>query len=63
MTKVLFLTNSLTGGGAERAMNIVANELVRLGFEVGLVPINQSKDDFVELNCPTFPLLRQWRGG
>jgi GalNAc-alpha-(1->4)-GalNAc-alpha-(1->3)-diNAcBac-PP-undecaprenol alpha-1,4-N-acetyl-D-galactosaminyltransferase len=63
MTKILFLTNSLTGGGAERAMNIVANELVRLGFEVGLVPINESKDDFVKLNCPVFPLLRKWQGG
>jgi GalNAc-alpha-(1->4)-GalNAc-alpha-(1->3)-diNAcBac-PP-undecaprenol alpha-1,4-N-acetyl-D-galactosaminyltransferase len=63
MTKLLFLTNSLTGGGAERAMNIVANELVRLGLEVGLVPINESKDDFVKLNCPVFPLLRKWQGG
>ncbi len=63
MQRILFLTNSLTGGGAERAMNLVANKLFELGFEVGLVPINESGEDYVKLECQVFPLHRQWKSG
>ena len=63
MPKVMFVTNSLTGGGAERAMNLAANELMNHGWAVSLVPINSGESDFVELTCPIFPLHRPWRSG
>ena len=61
--RILFVTNSLTGGGAERAMNLAANELFERKWPVAFTPINSSEPDFVELNCKVFPLNRQWRGG
>lgn len=59
----MVVTNSLTGGGAERAMNEVCNELNRRGWPVSLVPINSSPPDQVIPTCEVFPLERQWRGG
>ena len=58
----MVVTNSLTGGGAERSMNIVCNELTRRGWPIALVPINSSEADLVEPICEVFPLDRQWRG-
>ena len=63
MRRVLFVTNSLTGGGAERAMNLAANELFQRNWQIALVPINFGEPDYVHLECPTFPLNRVWRGG
>lgn len=57
------MTNSLTGGGAERSMNLVANELMNRGQSVALVPINAGLSDQVIPNCEVFPLDRKWRGG
>lgn len=62
MQRVMIVTNSLTGGGAERSMNIVSNELTRRGWSVALVPINSSEPDLVNPNCEIFALDRQWRG-
>jgi len=59
----MFVTNSLTGGGAERAMNLAANELVKHGWTVASVPINSGPPDFIQLSSITFPLHREWRGG
>lgn len=59
----MIVTSSLTGGGAERSMNILANELVRRRWEISLVPINSSEHDLIELDCKVFPLNRKWRGG
>jgi len=59
----MFVTNSLTGGGAERSMNLVSNELVRRSWPVALVPINAGEPDLVSLTCDVFPLNRQWRSG
>ena len=59
----MIVTNSLTGGGAERSMNLVCNELDRRGWEVSLVPINSSAEDQVIPICEIFPLRRQWKGG
>lgn len=59
----MIVTNSLTGGGAERSMNLVCNELGRRGWEVSLVPINSSAEDQVLPICEIFPLLRKWKGG
>ena len=58
----MIVTNSLTGGGAERSMNLVANELTARGLTVALVPINSGLADQVIPKCEVFPLERQWRG-
>jgi glycosyltransferase involved in cell wall biosynthesis len=59
----LIVTNSLTGGGAERSMNLVANQLSRQGWQVGLVPVNASVEDYIKPICEVFSLHRVWRGG
>lgn len=63
MSRVLIVTNSLTGGGAERSMNMLANELIHQGFIVGLVPINCGPEDQVRPLCELMPLDRTWPGG
>lgn len=59
----MIVTSSLTGGGAERSMNLLANELLRRGWEVSLVPINSSESDLIEPKCKVFPLNRRWPSG
>lgn len=54
--KVAIVTNSLTGGGAERAMNLAANALHEAGIEVLLIPINQGAQDLVKVIPKTLPL-------
>lgn len=51
MTRVAIITNSLTGGGAERSMNLLANELFYLGFDVTLIPVHLGEIDQVAINC------------
>ena len=62
MKRVMFVTNSLTGGGAERSMNLVVNELTKRGWPIALVPINSGPTDLVIPICEVFPLQRIWRG-
>jgi glycosyltransferase involved in cell wall biosynthesis len=62
MKRAMFVTNSLTGGGAERSMNIVVNELSKRGWPISLVPINSSEQDIVIPVCEVFQLRRNWRG-
>lgn len=62
MKKIMVVTNSLTGGGAERSMNLACNELTRRGWPVALVPINSGPSDQVIPSCEVFPLERKWRG-
>ncbi len=59
----MFVTNSLSGGGAERATNILVNALSDAGVEVALVAINNGLSDLVEPKCPVFELNRRWQGG
>jgi len=63
MMKVAFVTNSLTGGGAERSVNLVVNELTRRKLNISLIPINYSSVDLVTPNCPIIPLNREWNSG
>ncbi|TSA48147.1 MAG: hypothetical protein D4R50_01700, partial [Actinomycetales bacterium] len=58
----MVLTNSLTGGGAERSMNLVSNELFNRGWPIVLVPINRSDLDLITPLCEIFSLNREWRG-
>lgn len=62
MRRIMIVTNSLTGGGAERSMNLVGNELIMRGWPVALVPINSSEADLVTPTSAVFPLGRVWRG-
>lgn len=59
----MFITNSLSGGGAERATNILVNILNDAGLPVSLVVINESDGDLITPRCKVFELKRQWRGG
>lgn len=62
MKRVMFVTNSLTGGGAERSMNLVSNELTKRGWSIALIPINAGEADLVTPTCEVFPLNRHWQG-
>lgn len=59
----LFMTNSLSGGGAERAINIAVNELSKKEISVGLLVINDGPQDLYAPKVPTFELKRKWQGG
>lgn len=63
MRRVMIVTNSIAGGGAERSMNLVSSELTRRHWPVAMVPINSSEPDLITPTCEVFPLNRQWRGG
>ena len=62
MQRILVVTNCLTGGGAERSMNLLVNELHSRGITIALMPINKSSDDLVKPICEIFPLNRTWSG-
>ena len=59
----MFVTNSLTGGGAERATNILVNALTDAGAPVSLVTVNYSAADLIIPRCEVFELNRPWQGG
>ncbi len=61
--KVAIVTNSLTGGGAERAMNTLARELTKFSeLLVLLIPINSGPKDLIDPNCQVIEINRSWRG-
>jgi glycosyltransferase involved in cell wall biosynthesis len=57
------LTNSLSGGGAERAINIAVNEIAKRNISVGLLVINDGPQDLYAPKVPTFEVKRKWQGG
>ena len=59
----LFVTNSLSGGGAERAINIAVNEVAKKNISVGLLVINDGLQDLYAPKVPTFEVKRSWQGG
>lgn len=58
----MIVTNSLSGGGAERSMNLLANELTSRGWAISLVPINSGLPDLVNPTCEVFALERNFHG-
>jgi len=60
--RIMFVTNSLSGGGAERASNILVNSISKMGNEVSLVAINDGPPDLIQPECPVFELKRKWQG-
>ncbi len=64
MKTVIVVTNSLTGGGAERSMNLLADCFCEnADFKTILIPINRSAKDLVEPRCQIVEIGRKWRGG
>ncbi len=64
MKAVAIVTNSLSGGGAERAMNLLADNLGKFEeFKVLLIPINSGPRDLVEPSCDISEINRVWNGG
>lgn len=61
MRKIVIVTNSLSGGGAERAMNLLANGFNERGHKVTLIAINDSDPDAVDLKCRVVFVGRKWR--
>jgi glycosyltransferase involved in cell wall biosynthesis len=61
--KVLFVTNSLRGGGAERSVNLILREIYPQTNSVGLCTINWSAPDQVSPSCEIFELGRRWKSG
>jgi glycosyltransferase involved in cell wall biosynthesis len=61
--RVMFVTNSPSGGGAERATNILVDALHELNVKVSLTTINRSEPDLVVPTCETFQINRTWQGG
>jgi len=53
------VTNSLTGGGAERAINLVSDELWSRGLDIALIAINEGPEDLVISRAKRFPLRRE----
>ena len=62
MIKVLVVTNSISGGGAERAMNLLVNSLSLKLKNLFLVTINQSQFENFDLVVPVITINRVWRG-
>ena len=50
MKRVMIVVNSLSGGGAERSMNILAGSLIECGLTVDLVAVNDGDLDFFVKN-------------
>lgn len=55
----LFVTNSHSGGGAERATNLLVNALFKRGINVNLLCLNDGPMDLVQTACPTYFLNRK----
>jgi len=56
--KIVFLTNSLTGGGAERAINALINELHANLQNIFLVTVKESQEDLVKVLPDVFCLTK-----
>ena len=54
------MTNSVSGGGAEKVMKMIANELQKRGMEVSIVAINKSSYEVSEINCSLYEIGRNW---
>ena len=63
MSSIALLTNSFSGGGAERSMNILANEFQKNGLETSVIAVNSGPEDVVPRECATYCLERNWKAG
>ena len=64
MKSVAIVTNSLSGGGAERAMNLLADNLANFPeVNLLLIPINAGQCDLIQPKCQISEIYRVWDGG
>jgi glycosyltransferase involved in cell wall biosynthesis len=63
VVQILVVTNSLSGGGAEKAMNLLVNALVDQGKNVVLLTINKSKPDGVSVKSQVESINRTHDSG
>lgn len=62
MASVAIVTNSLSGGGAERSMNLIANALNEKNQQIYLIALNDGPKDFIQLQVPVIEIRRKWKG-
>jgi len=60
--EILIVTNSLSGGGAEKAMNLLVNALYDKGKNVVLLTLNKSKPDGVRIKSQVELINRNHNG-
>ena len=63
MMKIVIASNSISGGGAERTMNLLANKLVSKGHLVSTICINRASKDLIENKSRVIQLSRNWNDG
>jgi glycosyltransferase involved in cell wall biosynthesis len=63
VVKYLFVTNSPSGGGAERATNILVSELQKMKVDAGILTVNSGVEDLITPSSNNFSLDRTWRSG
>jgi glycosyltransferase involved in cell wall biosynthesis len=61
--KVTLLTNSFTGGGAERASNTLVNAMFDLQIKTSIIAVNAGPADLIKPLCEKYCLERPWKGG
>jgi len=61
--KILIVSNSLSGGGAERSMNTLANELFSRKYDVTQIVLNNASEDTVKNLAPVIEIHREWKAG
>lgn len=61
--RVLFVVNSLSGGGAEKSSRLVFSELVKHGLESQLIALNKTADDKILRDSREIVLERDWKDG
>ncbi len=61
--QVVFVTNSILGGGAESSAVSVFEELLSQGYNIKLIAINSSEEQLVEKSESVFLLNRVWKSG
>jgi glycosyltransferase involved in cell wall biosynthesis len=62
-TKVLFVVNALSGGGAEISALLVFHELRAKGYDVKLIAINRAPEEVTEDSEAIVLLERDWKTG
>ena len=63
LLKLVIVSNARSGGGAERSMNTLANELLGKGFNVVQIFLNNSKRDTVPNLALVYEMNREWKDG
>ena len=61
--KVLFVINSLSGGGAEKSSRQIFGELAKNGLDLQLIALNKMADEKISRDPRETVLERNWKDG